>query len=165
MASFAGQSAYRNRNKSTFMLLEPGLMLLLMHAGKGWGKSQTPSPTPTATRAWSKSPSPTPTSGWSGSPGSGRRRGDDRHDRDGGFRGFGGFGRRLQERGAPASPADRPWRAAAFGAAGGQRRLATAGTLVSSNASRQPAADALLDAALEENLAAHRKDIGAARRR
>ena len=105
---------------------------------------------PFATQTTTPAPTPPPISFYSGAPGWGRRRGrdDERRGRDGGF-GF-GFGRRLQEGGAPAAPADRPWRAAAFGAAGGQRKLAT---------------DALLHAALADNLAVHRKDIGAARRR
>ena len=107
--------------------------------GEPWGRTM-PAPTPP--------PTTQATSTYSGAPGLGRRRNDERRGRDGGF-GF-GFGRRLQEGLLPAAPADRPWRAAAFGAAGGQRRLAT---------------EALLHAALADNLAVHRKDIGAARRR
>ena len=120
--------------------------------GDPFGKRETFMPVPT----------PPPVNYHAGAPGYGRRRrqDDERRGRDNPFS-F-GFGRRLQERAMPGAPADRPWRAAAFGAAGGQRKLAT---LVAGGAPRGQAADALLDAALADNLAVHRKDISAARRR
>ncbi len=121
--------------------------------GQNGGKTTAPTPTPSGSGGWSKttSPSPTPTSSWSGAPGTGRRRGgSDRDDSGRGGRGFSGSRRRLHNQ-APASPAERPWRAnVSVGGVGGERELQ---------------AEALLEQSVSENLALHRKDVGAFRRR